>query len=158
MVVLFFALGLMSKPMLVTLPFVLLLLDYWPLKRFEIAYLKRIFSGDAQNQIEYKNKFLNLIFEKIPLLFLVAGSCIVTLSAQKSWGAVVSIDIVPLATRISNALVSYLEYLEKMVWPKGFSVFYKAEKTMAAIKPIGTGKSKLPIRPLCGNDVNIALA
>jgi len=123
-VVLFFALGLMSKAMLVTLPFVLLLLDYWPLKRFEIAHLKRIFSGDTQNQIEYKNKFLNLIFEKIPLLFLVVGSCIVTLSAQKSWGAVVSIDIVPLATRISNALVSYLEYLEKMVWPKGFSVFY----------------------------------
>ena len=124
MVVLFFALGLMSKPMLVTLPFVFLLLDYWPLKRFEITNLKRIFSGGTQSQIENKKKLLNLIFEKIPLLLLVVGSCIVTIFAQKSWGAVVSIDIVPLATRISNALVSYLEYLGKMVWPKGFSVFY----------------------------------
>ena len=124
MVVLFFALGLMSKPMLVTLPFVFLLLDYWPLKRFEITNLKRIFSGGTQSQIKNKKKLLNLIFEKIPLLLLVVGSCIVTIFAQKSWGAVVSIDIVPLATRISNALVSYLEYLGKMVWPKGFSVFY----------------------------------
>ena len=123
-VVLFFALGLMSKAMLVTLPFVLLLLDYWPLKRFEIAHLKRIFSGDTQNQIEYKQKLLNLIFEKIPLLFLVVGSCIVTLSGQKLAGAIVSIETVQTTTRISNALVSYLVYLEKMMWPKDFSVFY----------------------------------
>ena len=123
-VVLFFALGLMSKAMLVTLPFVLLLLDYWPLKRFEIAHLKRISSGDTQNQIENKKKLLNLIFEKIPLLFLVVGSCIVTLSAQKLAGAIVSIETVQTTTRISNALVSYLVYLEKMMWPKDFSVFY----------------------------------
>ena len=123
-VVLFFAIGLMSKAMLVTLPFVLLLLDYWPLKRFEITHLKRIFSGDTKNQIEYKQKLLNLIFEKIPLLFLVVGSCIVTLSAQKLAGAIVSIETVQTTTRISNALVSYLVYLEKMMWPKEFSVFY----------------------------------
>jgi tetratricopeptide (TPR) repeat protein len=114
----------MSKAILVTLPFVLLLLDYWPLKRFEIAHLKRIFSGDTQNQIENKKKLLNLIFEKIPLLFLVVGSCIVTLSAQKLAGAIVSIETVQTTTRISNALVSYLVYLEKMMWPKDFSVFY----------------------------------
>ncbi|MCH2390721.1 MAG: tetratricopeptide repeat protein, partial [Nitrospinales bacterium] len=124
MVFLFFALGLMSKPMLVTLPFALLLLDYWPLKRFEIARDQRIISGDMGNQIENKKKLLNLVFEKIPLVVLVVGSCIVTLLAQKSWGAVVSFEIVPLTTRVSNALVSYLEYLEKMVWPTNFSVFY----------------------------------
>jgi len=124
MVFLFFALGLMSKAMLVTLPFVLLLLDYWPLKRFEIGHVKRIFSGYTQNQIENKKKLLNLIFEKIPLLFLVVGSCIVTLSAQKLAGAIVSIETVQTTTRISNALVSYLVYLEKMMWPKDFSVFY----------------------------------
>ena len=123
-VVLFFALGLMSKAMLVTLPFVLLLLDYWPLKRFEVAHLQRIFSGDTQNQIEYKQKLLNLIFEKIPLLFLVVGSCIVTLSTQKLAGAIVSTETVQTTARISNALVSYLVYLEKMMWPKDFSVFY----------------------------------
>ena len=123
-VVLFLALGLMSKAMLVTLPFVLLLLDYWPLRRFEIAHLQRIFSGDTQNQIENKNKLLNLIFEKIPLLFLVVGSCIVTLSGQKLAGAIVSIETIQTTTRISNALVSYLVYLKKMMWPKDFSVFY----------------------------------
>ena len=124
MVFLFFALGLMSKPMLVTLPFVLLLLDYWPLKRFEMARDQRIISGDTGNQIENKKKLLNLVFEKIPLVVLVVGSCIVTLLAQKSWGAVVSFEIIPLTTRVSNALVSYLEYIEKMVWPTNFSVFY----------------------------------
>ena len=124
MVFLFFALGLMSKPMLVTLPFVLLLLDYWPLKRFKIARDQRIISGDTGNQIENKKKLLNLVFEKIPLVVLVVGSCIVTLLAQKSWGAVVSFEIVPLTTRVSNALISYFEYLEKMVWPTNFSVFY----------------------------------
>ena len=77
-----------------------------------------------ENKIESKKNLLNLVFEKIPLLFLVAGSCTVTLLAQKSWGAIVSVEIVPLTTRISNALVSYLEYLKKMVWPKVFSVFY----------------------------------
>ncbi len=124
MVFLFFALGLMSKAMLVTLPFILLLLDYWPLKRFEIAHLKRLFLSDVENQIENKKKLLNLILEKIPLLFLAVGSCIVTLSAQKLAGAIVSIESVSSATRISNAMVSYLRYLEKMVWPTDFSVFY----------------------------------
>jgi tetratricopeptide (TPR) repeat protein len=80
--------------------------------------------GDVENQIENKKKLLNLILEKIPLLFLVVGSCIVTLTAQKLAGAIVSIESVSSATRISNAMVSYLRYLEKMVWPKDFSVFY----------------------------------
>ncbi len=115
-VFLFFILGLMSKPMLVTLPFVFLLLDYWPLNRFKIS--------PANKASQIKNNLLNLFFEKIPLLFLVVGSCTITLIAQKSWGAVVSLETVPLMSRISNALVSYLKYLEKMVWPKKFSIFY----------------------------------
>ena len=123
-VVLFFALGLMSKPMLVTLPFVLLLLDYWPLKRLKITPAKNIIPSDIETQVDNKKKFLNLVFEKIPLLFLVVGSCIVTLSAQKLAGAIVSTETVQTTTRISNALVSYLVYLEKMLWPKNFSVFY----------------------------------
>jgi protein O-mannosyl-transferase len=124
MVFLFFSLGLMSKAMLVTLPFVLLLLDYWPLKRFEITHQKIFSSDEKKSHIENKNKILNSIFEKIPLLFLVIGSCIVTLSAQKLAGAIVSIESISSTTRISNALVSYLGYLEKMIWPKNLSVFY----------------------------------
>jgi protein O-mannosyl-transferase len=121
-VLLFFILGLMSKPMLVTLPFVFLLLDYWPLNRFKISLSNTLPSTKVVSHI--KNNLLNLFFEKIPLLILVAGSCVITLIAQKSWGAVVSLENVSLVSRISNALVSYLKYLEKMAWPTNFSIFY----------------------------------
>jgi len=122
-VLLFFILGLMSKPMLVTLPFVFLLLDYWPLNRFKIPLADTLPSRKEISQ--NKNRLLIiLLFEKIPLLILVAGSCTITLIAQKSWGAVVSLENVSLISRISNALVSYLKYLEKMVLPKNFSIFY----------------------------------
>jgi len=124
MLVLFFALGLMSKPMLVTLPFVLLLLDYWPLNRLEITRSKIILSNDIENSVETKNSFLYLLFEKIPLLILVTGSCIITFLVQKWGGAVVPLETISSTTRISNALVSYIDYLGKMVWPKSLSVFY----------------------------------
>jgi protein O-mannosyl-transferase len=120
-VFLFFLLGLMSKPMLVTLPFVLLLLDYWPLNRFKTLPSNTF---NTSTKAIPKTNLLNLVFEKIPLLILAAASCTITLAAQKSWGAVVSLETVPLLSRISNALVSYLKYLEKMMWPKNFSIFY----------------------------------
>ena len=124
MVVLFFLLGLMSKPMLVTLPFVFLLLDYWPLKRLEITHAKKIILDETENQIGNKKKFLNLIFEKIPLLVLAVGLSVVTFLAQKSGGAVASLKTVALTERINNALVSYLEYLGKMLWPEKLAIFY----------------------------------
>ncbi|MBT6346177.1 MAG: tetratricopeptide repeat protein [Nitrospina sp.] len=111
-VVLFMALGLMAKPMLVTLPFALLLLDFWPLNRL----------GDI------KNKFLQtlkpLIWEKTPLFLLVIGSSVITYSAQKDWGAMRFTEFSPLYSRITNALVSYLEYLRHIAWPHRLSVFY----------------------------------
>jgi len=106
LVVLFLALGLMSKPMLVTLPFVLLLLDFWPLKRF----------GEVRPA--------RLIFEKVPLFILLIGSCVATFIAQKSGGAIRSSEFSSLYFRVANALVSYFEYLRNMLWPSGLSVFY----------------------------------
>jgi tetratricopeptide (TPR) repeat protein len=109
----FFALGLMSKPMLVTLPFVMLLLDYWPLRRlpdykFRIRDLKR------------------LTLEKWPFFLLAAVSCVATflVQSQRSGDAVASLELVPLHYRFCNALVSYGLYLLKMVWPVGLAVFY----------------------------------
>ncbi|MGD0596998.1 MAG: glycosyltransferase family 39 protein [Sedimentisphaerales bacterium] len=105
-IVIFLALGLMSKPMLVTLPFVLLLLDYWPLERFR------------------RRTLFYLIGEKIPFFVLSAASSIVTFLVQRSSIAVVSLNVLPLKFRILNAFVSYTGYIEKMFWPGRLAVFY----------------------------------
>jgi hypothetical protein len=105
-----FILGLLSKPMLVTLPFVLLLLDYWPLCRFGKTGLWR------------------LIAEKIPFLVLSAVLSIVTLGVQTRIGIVKSVSNYPLPWRIENALVSYIIYIEKMFWPVNLAIFYPHPK------------------------------
>jgi len=108
-----FALGLMAKPMLVTLPFVLLLLDYWPLNRFKLK--------PAVSSLRTMRPF---VVEKIPFFVLSAASCVVTYVAQKLGEAVVTMDYMPLGTRLSNAAVSYVAYIAKMVWPVGLAVYY----------------------------------
>jgi protein O-mannosyl-transferase len=100
-------LGLMAKPMLVTLPFLLLLLDYWPLRRFE----------GTKRDSPYV-----LVLEKLPLLMLAAGSAIATMLAQRD--ALSTVEHVPLGWRISNALVSYFSYIGKMFWPSNLALFY----------------------------------
>jgi protein O-mannosyl-transferase len=105
---LFFALGLMSKPMLVTLPFVLLLLDYWPLNRM---------SGVATSNA------LRLAREKWPFFLLAAASCVVTFLAQRA-EAVLTLDRHPLDLRIKNAVVSCVSYLLKTIWPTDLAVIY----------------------------------
>jgi tetratricopeptide (TPR) repeat protein len=107
-VVLAFCAGLMAKPMIVTLPFVLLLLDVWPLGRVP----RRIVPGKA------------LLREKLPLLALAAGASVVTYLAQRHGGAVAPLAGIPLALRIENALVSYVAYIGDMFWPAGLAVFY----------------------------------
>ncbi len=104
------ALGLMSKPMLVTLPFVLLLLDYWPLGRFQA---RRAGGGRQLSQ---------LIVEKIPLIALSAVSSIVTFLAQR--GAIGWTEQLPVSVRISNAIVTYVVYVRQMLWPAELAVFY----------------------------------
>ncbi len=116
LVLLFFALGLMAKPMLITLPFVLLLLDYWPLQRF-----KKIKPADSK----YKGSLIfSLLWEKVPLFVLVILSSIVTYLAARSAGAVPSIEALPLGIRIGNAFISYIAYMGKMIWPINLAVFY----------------------------------
>jgi len=112
-IVLFFALGLMSKPMLVTLPFVLLLLDYWPLGRLRLNE-----PGDMRKTV------VPLVVEKIPLFVLTAVSSVVTYLGQQSGGAIQPIDRIGLKIRIANAVVSCTNYIGKMIWPKGLAVFY----------------------------------
>ncbi len=107
---LFFAFGLMSKPMLVTLPLVMLLLDWWPLKRFAIHDLRFT--------------ILRLVWEKIPFFLLSAASCVVTYIAQQKGGSVVSLMRISLAGRIENAFVSYARYLCKTFWPSPLVVLY----------------------------------
>jgi Tfp pilus assembly protein PilF len=103
-------LGLMSKPMLVTLPFVLLLLDYWPLGRFE---------GRKSNT---RRQLIRLVVEKIPLIALSAVSSMVTFLAQR--GAIGWTEQLPMPARISNSLVAYVVYIRQMFWPAGLAVFY----------------------------------
>jgi tetratricopeptide (TPR) repeat protein len=106
-----FALGLMSKPMLVTLPFVLLLFDYWPLRRFELSALSSQLSTISR-----------LVGEKAPFFLLAAASSVITFVVQRKGGAVSA--SLSLGGRIANALVSYVRYIGKLFWPVDLSVLY----------------------------------
>lgn len=119
----FYALGLMAKPMLVTLPFVLLLLDYWPLRR--APWLRLDPSERATSQPAGKlTGTTGLLVEKLPFLGLAVASCAVTFWAQHTGGAVESLGRLPLDYRAANAVVSYARYLAKTVWPVRLAVFY----------------------------------
>ncbi|MDO8684801.1 MAG: tetratricopeptide repeat protein [Armatimonadota bacterium] len=108
-VLLLYALGLMAKPMLVTLPIVLLLLDYWPLRRYE---------G------EKKQNLWHFVQEKIPLFILAAASSVITFLVQRNSGAVMELEINPVGERIANAVVSYAGYMGKMLWPAKLGLYY----------------------------------
>ena len=118
-----FALGLMSKPMAVTLPFVLLLLDYWPLRRFDSAVtaFDRLYGAPDSGKAASARR---LTVEKIPLFVLSAVSCAMTLVAQAGGGAVIALEQIPLEARLANAIVSYVDYLGKALWPAGLVMFY----------------------------------
>jgi len=115
-----FALGLMSKPMLVTLPFVLLLLDYWPLRRLDITTPQAFIAG-----------VLRMAREKIPLFLLTVISCVVTFVFQKHGGAVQTLTNLSIGERLGNALVSYVRYLEKTFWPADLCILYPFENWQA---------------------------
>ncbi|HEY3760453.1 MAG TPA: tetratricopeptide repeat protein [Verrucomicrobiae bacterium] len=111
-----FALGLMSKPMLVTLPFVLLLLDYWPLKRFS--------NGGPVPWAKNLTTPAQLVLEKIPLLLLSIASCILTVLAQSQGHAIQSLDTIHFSTRIDNAVVSCVTYIYQSFYPVGLAPYY----------------------------------
>jgi len=143
LVFLFFTLGLMSKPMLVTLPFVLLLLDYWPLRRLKFEQER------GGNEISEKNtarrsEVFRLVLEKIPLFLLTTGLSIVTFINTISFGAIA--ENVTFSTRLTNATISNLEYLEKMIWPEKLAIFYAHPgNTLAVWKGILCGMALLGI-------------
>jgi Tfp pilus assembly protein PilF len=111
------ALGLMSKPMLVTLPFVLVLLDVWPLGR-----LKQPGRGQASGAP--LRSLAGLVMEKWPMLALVAAASAMTVVAQSESGAVAGAGRLSVANRVLNALVSYWRYVGKTLWPSDLAVFY----------------------------------
>jgi Tfp pilus assembly protein PilF len=159
----FFALGLMAKPMLVTLPFVLLLLDYWPLRRLTIGKAsvnehtqsdrslnrhskkkerrRSAIKAEHVNKTEKQNRqrpaIGHIILEKVPFFVLALASSIVTYMAQQKAGAVGSLQSFPLTTRIANALVSYCGYIGKMIWPENLAVLYPHPGMLPAWKVIG---------------------
>lgn len=110
------ALGLLAKPTVVTLPFALLLLDIWPLKRVDV--------GTGTNLAGAARTFAGLVVEKVPLFALAAASSIVTFLVQRSAGAVMPIEAKPITMRAQNALVAYGEYLLKALWPSHLAAFY----------------------------------
>jgi len=106
LVAIVFALALIAKPMAITLPFALLLIDFWPLQRFPATSFER------------------LSIEKIPLFLLSVGSAVITVYAQRAGGAVGSDQLLPLPIRCKNAIFSSWIYLQKAVWPSRLAVFY----------------------------------
>jgi tetratricopeptide (TPR) repeat protein len=134
-VVLCFALGLMAKPMLVTLPLVLLLLDYWPLGRLALPGGQPAAPPTVSNREPLSLK--RLAWEKAPLLGLSVASCLVTFYAQRAGGAMETLEAIPLGARLANAAVSYVVYLGKALWPAHLVVFYQHPRTILPWWQIG---------------------
>lgn len=143
--ILFFTIGLMAKPMLVTLPFVLLLLDFWPLKRIglktqsakcDTEHPEKSLENIGPNTKQSLNSITLLLFEKMPFFIIVILFCIVVFKVQQVEGAVASVELIPLESRILNALVSYGVYLIKMIWPFELAVFYPFPQIIPLWEPI----------------------
>ncbi len=111
-----FAFSLMSKPIIVTLPFVLLLLDYWPLRRWP-----EVTDRSTNNRLKMPAK---LIWEKVPFIGLTIAISIVAFWTQNKAELVASIDSLPLITRVANAIDSYVAYLGKIFWPVNLAIYY----------------------------------
>ena len=121
-VVLAFGLGLMAKPMLVTLPFVLVLLDVWPLGRMSLE----------------RSAVIKSVKEKTPLIAMAVAASVVTFAVQRRGGAVAGLDAIPPGLRTANALTSYTAYMWKMFWPSGLTVLYPFPKSIPAWQVAGS--------------------
>ena len=129
-----FALSLMAKPMLVTLPFILVLLDYWPLCR--LAGYKFQVEGSEPRNLQPSTFNLQLILEKWPFFLLTVAACVLTVIAQQD-AAMVPLQRVPLGLRLENVVTAYVGYLAKMIWPAHLSVFYPLPKYIPLWKVAG---------------------
>ena len=119
-----YALGLMAKPMLVTLPFTLLLLDFWPLRRLALPLRRR--SGALKG----------LLWEKAPLFAMSAASCVITFVAQRTIGTVATLEKLGFDERLANAALACVSYLGKTVWPSSLAVFYPHPRTGLVSWPV----------------------
>jgi tetratricopeptide (TPR) repeat protein len=120
---LFFALGLMSKPILVTVPLILLLLDFWPLKRWNVSTV-RVRMSDSQPLTPLPSTVLALLGEKLPFAALSAASCVITFIAQHHAGAVLDTGTIRIGLRFENAIVSCGKYITDMFWPAELAAYY----------------------------------
>ncbi|HEY8667353.1 MAG TPA: tetratricopeptide repeat protein [Tepidisphaeraceae bacterium] len=131
----FLVLGILSKPMVVTLPFVLLLLDFWPLRRW---------GGDGDEVRPMPAISLTrLLLEKLPMLALAAASCVITIIAQRKGEAVWT--AVPFPMRISNAILSYVRYIGMMFWPMKLAIVYPHQTTTMTAVPLATTAAALAL-------------
>ena len=132
--ILSFAVGLMAKPMLVTLPVVLLLMDYWPFNRFpqdpDFGGIRGIFHRTSP--------LWALVKEKIPFLVLSSLSAAVTMVAQKQGGAMKTLAAIPIDLRIGNAMVAYVRYIGKMIWPQDLALLYPLPSSIPLWHAIGS--------------------
>jgi hypothetical protein len=143
-----FALGILSKPMVITLPLVLLLLDYWPLGRISLGKNgppaeSGLFSREQRVQMR------RLLVEKTPFFALSIASCIMTLRAQWEGGTVAYLREVPVLFRFGNAMVAYVSYIGKMVWPFNLAVIYPLPPTWTIMQIGGAGLALVCITGLC---------
>lgn len=150
-VLVLFSIGLMSKSMLVTLPFVLLLIDYWPLNRLETnAFSNLSSSGKQRERASYNAKpILNLVYEKVPLFIISIFFSGITYFAQDRGGAMGTLEVFPLKARIANALLAYGGYIKKMIWPYHLAPFYPYPKSFSALEVISVILLLLVISYLC---------
>ncbi len=145
-VVLFFIFGLLSKPMVVTLPFVLLLLDFWPLERFQ--FLRLTASEQKDKKFPYQS-ITALVLEKIPLILFSVVASWITLSAQSL--AIGALDIYPNYLRLGNVIVSYVNYILKMIIPIHLAVFYPYPEAIPGWKIFCSGIFLLLITVFAAN-------
>jgi len=143
-----FLLGLMCKPILVTLPFVLLLLDYWPLGRIQFRQEKNDNNGikDESKKFNFQESpVIFLVLEKIPFFLISAVSVYLSILSAKQHGIIASTDLTPITLRVANALVSYLVYIGKLIWPQNLAVFYPYPRQIPMALAAGTGLALLSI-------------
>jgi tetratricopeptide (TPR) repeat protein len=126
-----FILGLMSKPMIITLPLLMLLMDFWPFKR-------DLYGEKGQGLGQILHKATALLREKLPFFLSSLMSAIITIYAQHKGGSTISIEILPFISRLENALVAYVKYIVKTIWPIDLAVLYPANL-------------KLPFWQICGS-------
>lgn len=140
-VILFAVLGVISKPMLVTLPFVLLLLDYWPLRRIESPQPELVGTWEHPPPKKWKNRgslLWALVWEKFWLFVMAVAVSNITVRVQSFGGTVSAIESTPLTMRLSNAAISYVTYIRKMFWPNDLAVFYPhTGETISTLQSIG---------------------